>query len=143
MRNYFIVGTLISTDHHDQYKIESFESQQGLQTFDVETGEYYNGFVSSIDYKKLENVIKIEHEDGQIIVSERQQFRVGSEWVEAKDLKVGDKLKKMEEDSTIKRVSITKIDLIQELTEMYGFIDVKEHRVFFANKIMVLDSQMN
>ena len=142
MRNYFIVGTLISTDHYAQYNIESFESQQGLQTFNVETGEYHNGYVSSIDYKKLENLIKIVHEDGSIIVSERQQFRVGSDWVEAKDLKIGDKLKKMEEDSTIKKVNIVEIEFITELSEAYGFIDVKEHHVFFANRIMVLDSQI-
>lgn len=142
MRSYFSIGTKICTDHHQEYNIENFHSQQGLQSYDPETGEYYNGIVGSVDYERVFNYIKITCDDQTICVSDNQKFRVGNDWLMAKDLKIGDYLKKMEKDSTISKKEITNIEKIEEIIEVYGFINVLPMNIFFANRFMVMGSEI-
>lgn len=138
MRDYFLKDTLISTDHHQEYKIQSFHSQQGLQSYDTETCFYHNGIIGSVDYERVFFYYEIICDDSKICVTENTKFRVGDEWIEAKNLLIGDMLKKMEDDSTISKKPITEINKIDEVVEVYGFINIEPNGVFFANRFMVL-----
>lgn len=142
MRDYLLKDTLICTDHHQEFKIQSFHSQQGLQSYDPETGYYHNGTIGSVDYDRVLFYYEIICDDVKICATENTKFRVGDEWVEAKNLQVGDMLKKMEEDSSISRKTITEINKIDEIVEAYGFINIEPNDIFFANRFMVLGNKI-
>jgi len=122
----FSAGTNVKTD--EGYKtIEDIKVGDMVQTKDEETGEVGYHPVEELFQRETEETYQVTVKGTTITTTEEHPFWItGKGWVEAKDLKEGDKL----QDPDGKEYPIEKIEIKNERTTVYNFRVQGVHNYF-------------
>lgn len=126
MMRCFSAGTNVKTD--EGYKtIEDIKVGDMVQTKDEETGEVGYHPVEELFQRETEETYQVTVKGTTITTTEEHPFWItGKGWVEAKDLKEGDKL----QDPDGKEYPIEKIEIKNERTTVYNFRVQGVHNYF-------------
>ncbi|CAM3831664.1 polymorphic toxin-type HINT domain-containing protein [Flavobacterium branchiophilum] len=128
----FVTGTLVLTSNGIK-KIEVIQVGDKVWSFNEQTGEVELKEVVSLSQNTAKELIEISVGNEKIVCTPEYPFYVSNNWVEAKDLKVGDKL-------TLKDgsfVLITALKQLDKTEKVYNF-EVAQNHNYYVSELGVL-----
>ena len=123
----FVAGTLVLTSNGLK-KIEDIHVGDKVWSFNEQTLEVEIKEVVSLSQNTSEKLIEITVDNEKIICTPEHPFFVANTWIEAKNLKVGDKLTLKD----AKFVSISKIEGLNKTEKVYNFEVVENHNYYIS-----------
>lgn len=129
--NCFVEGTLITNGNGEQVKIETLKPGDLVQSAKISDDGSFSlesKAITEILVSKKTPTYKIHVGSVVIEGTSEHPMYVKGEWVKIKDLKVGDELT----NSKGELVSITKIEIIEEVKTVYNLLGVVDNRNFFV-----------
>jgi len=133
--NCFPAGTKITMSDGSVKNIEDVKSGDKLLTFNEENNNQSEGVVGNVLIKKDKLLIEFKFNDGGSIQSTpfHRYFVEGSGWVNAQDIKLGDKLVR----SNGYNIEIISIDQHLGDFDVYHIIDVRDNHTYYAEDVLV------
>ncbi|WP_300383915.1 polymorphic toxin-type HINT domain-containing protein, partial [Clostridium sp.] len=131
----FVAGTMIATELGDK-PIENIEVGDKVYSQNVDTGEKGYKEVKNVFIKETSILIHLEIDGDKIEATENHPFWVkGKGWVEAEDLKVGEKVTlKTGKIATVENVTVEKL---YKPIKVYNF-EVEDWHTYFVSEVGVL-----
>lgn len=122
----FVAGTLIWTTDSSLVKIEEIKIGDIVYAYDDIGKKVVQRKVTDAYVRKIEQLVKVEFDDGLLLTTIEHPFYVKGVWVKAEKLKTGDYLFL----GNGKEVAVNKITVIDTAVTVYNFTVDIEHNYF-------------
>jgi hypothetical protein len=130
----FVAGTQITTVNGSNKNIENIKIGETITTWNENTQKTEPGIVGDLKVSKVESIVKLTFEDGNIINTTKEHpfYVEGKNWITAANLVVGDVCKTINNSPTI----ISSIEITNESTTVYNLLSVAPNHNFYANGVL-------
>jgi hypothetical protein len=133
--NCFVAGTLVTTQD-GQKSIENIQPGDMVYSENPETGQKEYKQVGQIFVHEVNTIVQVSIGGIKLDTTEGHKFWVVDRgWVEAKDLKVGDKV--LEASGKIVTITDVKVEKLKQMVKVYNF-EVEDFHTYFVSNIGIL-----